>query len=118
MSISTCDDHSEAWCHRPVLSLSLAGVVLTRSVPDWVIVIVLFLMMAFLAIKVLAKGRQMYKAENSHHKAAEDTTEGTAGPQPPQDPPAAGGPPSPPAGPPESPPPRLEPDEVQPPCFA
>ena len=89
--------------------------VLTRSVPDWLIVIVLFLMMAFLAIKVLAKGRQMYKAETSQHEAHAEAAEQTAEAQPPQNPPAATeGPRSPPAGPPESPPPRLEPDKVQP----
>ena len=48
----------------------MTGVVLTRSVPDWLIVIILFLMMAFLAVKVVTKGQEMYKAETRHAKAA------------------------------------------------
>ena len=60
----------------------MAGVVLTRSVPDWLIVIILFLMMAFLAVKVVTKGQQMYKAENRHAKAADHPEEAAPHPQP------------------------------------
>lgn len=51
---------------------AIAGVILTQSVPNWVIVVLLAVMMALTAWRSIQKGASLWTAETQHMKGQEE----------------------------------------------